>query len=119
MAKAKRVTVRLDDELDAIINQACVDGNCDKTTVVLSAIKKGLGVTDHAAKSENGPKPISKGWVSEIRHDSGCIDRYDENGIFKMHLRPDPNSKGMYLDLKNNRWYKDRSGHWVGIVNVD
>ena len=119
MAKAKRLTVRLDDELDAIINQACVDQHCDKTTVVLSAIKKGLTATDHAADSEIGSKPISKGWISEIRHDSGCIDRYDEKGKFKMHLRPDPDSKGKYLDLQNNRWYKDRHGHWVGIINVD
>jgi hypothetical protein len=44
MAKGKRVTVRLDDKLDAIINQACINENCDKTTILLSAIRKGLAI---------------------------------------------------------------------------
>ncbi len=128
------MSVRLAPELDDAIEAICKEAKCSKTEVVEALIRNGLeGDIDlaNSAKAEgrdtptqkpsspdvNG-KPISKGWISEIRHDNGCIDRYDKDGKFKMHLRPDPNSKGRYLDLQNNRWYKNSSGQWVGIVTV-
>ncbi len=134
MAKDKRLSVRLAPELDDAIEAICKEAKCSKTEAVEALIRHGLeGDIDLAdsAKAEGrdtkgsqpsstnaNTKPISKGWISEIRHDNGCIDRYDNDGKFKMHLRPDPNSKGRYLDLQNNRWYKNGSGQWVGIVAV-
>ncbi len=135
MTKEKRLSVRLAPELNHAIEELCEESNCSRTEAVEALIRRGLeGDIDLAdsvkseASNTKGPqlpsahanaKPISKGWISEIRHDNGCIDRYDKDGKFKMHLRPDPNSKGRYLDLQNNRWYKNGSGQWVGIVTID
>lgn len=44
MAKSKRLTLRLDNELDSAIKQACENGKSDKTRVVINVLRKGLGL---------------------------------------------------------------------------
>jgi hypothetical protein len=73
MAKAKRVTVRLDDELDAIINQACADGSCGKTSVILSAIRRGLDFVDNSDSIDETEKPTPKGRLVTIEHGKNKI----------------------------------------------
>lgn len=96
MAKAKRVTVRLDDELDAIINQACVDGNCDKTAVVLSALKKGLAVDadepDEGQTDLKTPvsKPIPKASRLVVIEDDGTVHELEHGKVVSCHKPGEP-----------------------------
>jgi hypothetical protein len=108
MAKAKRVTVRLDDELDAIINQACVDGSCDKTAVVLSALKKGLSVSD--VEVQKATMPVKSEPYDVWDSKTGCCGRFRANGEQMFHFEPTEIENGVryYRDTLN----KDFKGKW-------
>lgn len=61
MAKNNRLTIRLDDVLVSTIKRACENDKCDKTTIVINALKKGLGI----AEEEQGTKVV-KGNVRDV-----------------------------------------------------
>lgn len=87
MAKSKRLTIRLDEELGAVIDQACVEDNCTKTTAVLSYLKKGFGLEQEpkeqpreavkgtwSEKNTSDSKPIPKATAIHYYLEDGTLD---------------------------------------------
>lgn len=123
---------------DKRIRQACKEMGCTFTTLANDAVDIYLDILQEEVPAKSpqstgeipigtvrkdstaNPEQISKGWVSEVRHDNGCIDRYEKDGKLKMHLYPDYVLNGVqrYRDQNKNIWYKDKNNQWIGIVQI-
>jgi hypothetical protein len=64
MAKSKRLTVRLDDELDNATMTGCQNGKCDKTTVVINALRRGFGLNHPQQAGHSQPQPAGPAQAS-------------------------------------------------------
>lgn len=125
MAKGKRLTVRLDEDLEAIIDQACIDESCSKTTAVLSALRRGFAIDDSAIEQPTARMPVSVASHVELQgkripvgrivmsdaetrkeaydvynETTGCYSRYRGNGEMMFHFMPTEmvNGKQYYRD---------------------
>jgi len=103
VAKGKRLTVRVDDELDALINQACIDSACDKTAVVIAAIKKGLEMDEGVSTR----KPVTY-YLHKSNPNIKLVQRIYENGETR------------YTDTEGKKWImnKDRTLTPIATIHV-
>jgi hypothetical protein len=131
MAREKRLTIRLDNELDAMITRTCRNEKCSKTAVVLTAIRKGLALDTEkmASISEarlvelGDEKPPKSEPIDVWNSDTGCCSRYREIGKNRyellFHFKPVERVNGVqyYTDTtserKDNRWRRGDSGDWI------
>lgn len=121
MVKGKRLTVRLDEELEAIIDQASVDGNCNKTTVVLSALRRGFAIDGSAVEH---PTAADREPYDVYNSTTGCYSRYRATGKLMFHFKPAEKVDGRQYyrdtmgDNPNRKWHRSASGDWIQTIPI-
>jgi hypothetical protein len=95
MAKTKRLTIRLDDDMDKAIFQKCKEVGCTKSEYVESVLRLSVEELDQTEPQSVVGLESKKEPYDVYNRDTGCFSRYRGNGELMFHFKPTEKVNGV------------------------